>query len=70
LVFIPDPLDPFSISRFAEPCILSEKIIRVNIQHFGKLYSIFIENRIESFFQINNIPDTIMSKDPADLFLA
>ena len=70
MVFIADPLDPFSISRFTESCVFREKIIRVDIQNRGKLYCIFIENRIESFFQINNIPDTFVSEDPADLFLA
>ena len=69
MVFIADPLDPFSISRFTESCVFREKIIRVDIQNFGKRYSIFIENWIESFFQINNIPDTFVPEDPADLFL-
>ena len=70
MVFISDPLDPFSISRFTESCVFREKIIRVDIQNRSKFYCVFIENRIESFFQINNIPDIIMSKDLAELLLA
>ena len=69
MVFIADSLDPFSISRFTESCVFREKIIRVDIQNRSKLYCVFIENWIESFFQINNIPDTFVSEDPADLFL-
>jgi len=37
MVFIADPLDPFSISRFTESCVFREKIIRVDIQNRSKL---------------------------------